>query len=125
MGPEAKELHAFLRTVAEEPANCHLRLIFADWLEEHDEPELAAVYRKEAEHISSGRKEAEEWLRDFCKRYGADYDDLLESVKNGDGYCFSDDDGPWAARDDPDFWKYVKIIINKEPDRDQTFRCAC
>lgn len=125
MGPEAKELYAFLKAVQEKPADTQIRQVFSDWLEEHDEPDLADVYRKEARYILSGRKEAEDWLRDFCKRYGADYDELLESVKNGDGYCFGDDSGPEAARYDDDFWKYTGILVGGEIDREQSFRCAC
>ena len=100
-------------------------------MDEHDEPELAAVYRKEAEYITFDRKEAEDWMRDFCKRYGADYDELLASVAAGEGYCFSDDDGPEAARYDPDFRKCMRILLGRTDVADdqefteQRFRCAC
>ena len=46
MNTEAKELRAFLTALADNPRDVDLRRVFADWLDEHDAPELADEQRK-------------------------------------------------------------------------------
>lgn len=121
MGNEAKELLAFMKGIAENPSDVSLRRVFADWLDEHDEPEEAQIYRE----WDQERCDAEKYVRDFCQRYGADYNGLLADVAAGDGYCFGDDDGPYEIRNNEDLWKHIAVLIQSEPNRDQSFRCAC
>lgn len=45
MNQEARELKTFLDALAADPTNAETRTIFADWLEEHGEEELAREQR--------------------------------------------------------------------------------
>ncbi len=120
MHKEAKELLAFMKAIEANPRDVETRWIFADWLEEHDEPEEAVAHR----NFSLEKYDAEKYLRHFCEKFGADYDDLLQNLARGEGYCFGDDDGPYAASDE-EFWENVQILIEKEVNKDQSFRCSC
>ncbi len=128
MYSEAKELWAFIKALEAEPNDTETRKVFADWLEEHDEPEEADRQRQMTTVEYQERKEAEEWLRQFCGKYGADYDELLEACSSQGGYCFGDDDGPYATRKSS-FWDNIEIVLNRSFDEDHRentpFRCAC
>jgi len=125
MNQEAKELKAFLDLIAKNPLDMATRLIFAEWLDEHDEPELAAEQRA----FNAERHEAEKWLRQFCEENYADYDELVEAAVSGKNYCFGCDDGPYQARRDPEFWRCIEIVAGKELDESHreraSFSCAC
>lgn len=45
----AADIRAFLRAIADAPADDPPRLVFADWLDDHDRPERAAFIRVEVE----------------------------------------------------------------------------
>lgn len=120
MSPESKELWGFLKAIEANPGDTQLRLVFADWLDEHDEPDEAAAQRA----FDPEKHEAERWVRAFCAKYGADYDELLAAVKAGEGYCFGDDDGPYEAREGQLLEK-AALLIGQPVDTDQYFRCAC
>ena len=105
MNSEARELKAFLDAIAADPRDMTTRLVFADWLDEHNEPELADEQRK----FSVLRFDAEQWMKGFCLKYEADYDELLAGIKSGDGYCFGGESGPYEARSDSEFWANVKV----------------
>jgi uncharacterized protein (TIGR02996 family) len=122
---DAVELWAFLKALEKSPRDSGARMQFADWLDEHDRPEDAAQQRYMASEEGQKRQDAEQYMRRFCEKYGANYDELLRAVAAGEGYCFGDDDGPWAVRDDDQFWRNVEILTGAEPDRDQSFSCAC
>lgn len=122
MNREALELWAFLRQIEKTPRDTQLRQVFADWLDEHDAPEEAETQR----NFSFERYDAEKYVQFFCERYSADYDELLESLNSGNGYCFGDDDGPNAVTSDYRFKECVEILLEKEVDVEaQPFRCAC
>ena len=48
------EMTAFLQAIAEEPADDTSRLVFADWLEEHDQPARAEFIRSGHSQRSNG-----------------------------------------------------------------------
>ncbi len=123
MNQEAKELKAFMDAIARDPRDVKTRQVFADWLDDHDEPELAQQQR----NFNLIKYNAEQELRKLADRYAdGDYEGLLEGFSSGDGYCFSDDDGPYNARE---MWTLVEIITDTEYDEDHRestpFRCAC
>lgn len=124
MNQQAREVYAMMDAIMKNPRDVDTRKMLADWLDENDEPELAQQHRK----FELKRYDAEQWLKNFCMKYEADYDELLDSIKNGDGYCFGDDNGPYAARDN-EFWENVQIVLEVEFDEEarseQSFRCAC
>lgn len=74
---EAIEL-AFLREIESNPYDTSVRAIFADWLEEHDQPERADVYRSWTleKHLKAEKfiKEfSNDLTRIFLERYGKYY----------------------------------------------------
>lgn len=128
MNQEAKELYAFMKAIETNPNDFDTRLVYADWLDDHDMPEEAHTQRKYCEANARELREAEEYVRQFCVRYHADYDELLHAIREGDGYCFGDDDGPYEARTDGEFHKAVERLLGAKylkPFEDQGFRCAC
>jgi uncharacterized protein (TIGR02996 family) len=69
------EVEGFLRTIREDPRDNTNRLVFADWLDEHGEPDLALEYR---------RSYAE--LRDVIVGLCNKYDESDGRVRRGYGY---------------------------------------
>ncbi len=124
MNQEAKELKAFLDHIAADPRDLVTRQVFADWLDEHDEPELSDEQR----NFSLVRYDAEQRLIKVADRYAdGDYEGMVQGVKDGD-YCFSDDFWQDAVNDDA-FWRAVEIVtdekINQRQRETSRFRCAC
>jgi len=114
--PEKK---AFLDAIKLNPVEITIRLVYADWLDEHGEHDEADRQRK--------FPQSESWLRKFSFQYVTDFDYLVESADNGVGVCFGDDDGPTAVNDE--FWEHLSVYTGKnypKKHRDETyFRCAC
>lgn len=61
-----REKERFLQAIAEDRYDQSLRLVFADWLEEHGLDDEALVQRQ----WTREKQEAEDWLRDFAERCG-------------------------------------------------------
>lgn len=125
MHSEAKELKAFLDAIQQNPRDVTTRKIFADWLDEHDEPELADEQR----NFSLEKYDAEKYLQDFADRYNdGDLEDLVKGLLKGE-HCFSSDFGPEEARENHELWYSLKIFTGKELPKDHVenarFRCAC
>lgn len=75
------EREQFEKRIAATPEDEALRLIFADWLEEHDQPEEA---KRQREYIPSRK-----WLVEFAKKhhcYGKYHDWALEESTGKDKY---------------------------------------
>lgn len=77
-------------------------------------------------------QESERWLKDYAKRYSADYSSMVAGALSGDGYCFGNDDGPPNYRDEStraEFWYHIEVVSGKHltPDHKENtyFRCAC
>jgi len=124
MNRESQELKKFLDAIHENPGDVDLRKVFADWLDEHDEPELADEQR----NFDLELYDAEMWLEEFADQYAnGDYDGMIEGALEGN-YCFSNDDGPYMAHDQ-EFWKNIEIVTKKkilpEEREGARFNCSC
>lgn len=127
MNSESKELHAFMKQVHDYPRDVKTRKVFADWLEDHDEPELADEQR----NFSLEKYDAEQYLRKFAEKYDNGEDNwkrMLRGLIEGE-YCFGSDYGPENARYDNELWDAVRTLSDNDlPDdhfTDGHFRCAC
>lgn len=141
-----QEKQAFLDALEDNEDDNVLRLIYSDWLEEHDEPEEADRMRK--------WKAAKEWMIEFTRRinnweYDEEtytrigttgklndphtYQDMIEAgniMRSGDQYCFGTDEGPEVFREEKEeFFKNWSIItgihVEEEEIENVSFRCAC
>ena len=122
MNEQAKALKAFLDAIAANPLDESTRRVLADWYDDHDEPELADEQRRFDKKVY----EAEQRLRRFCDRYGAEYDSFIDGCISGEGYCFSDD---FYGEMDSDNWEDIQTVtgavLNEEHRNNTSFRCAC
>jgi uncharacterized protein (TIGR02996 family) len=121
---EAKELHRFMSALTNDPRDVTTRRIFADWLDDHDEPELAGEQRA----WSLKKYDAEQFLKKFAENYYyGTWQEMVKRTLSGE-MCFSSDSGPEEARTN-EFWEAVEAVSEKsisEEQRDSTrFRCAC
>jgi uncharacterized protein (TIGR02996 family) len=141
------EREAFLKAIKDDPRDLATRRAFADWLDEHDEPELADFHRA---WTVEKYDEAWRWLgefADFLNREGASVyedddrnpnltaDDLLqamdEQVRTGQGVIFLGFDTPdecWTEQGK--LWECYELITGQKV-TDATkegglpFHCAC
>lgn len=125
MNQDCRDLYAFMKAIEKNPRDVKTRLVFADWLDDHDEAELAAEHRA----WDLKRYDAEIYLRDFARRYaGGDYEGMLAGLVEGE-YYFGDDDGPYEARGDSQLWEAVRLVTGADLPEDHvensSFRCAC
>jgi len=137
MNRETKEYKAFTDQIAANPNDLNNRRIFADWLDEHDEPELANEQRKmvaEAESGVTGAKarmmEAAMEYNTYCKTPEESYQKLLSDAQDGD-IVFYGKDGYEAEflSEYPEFWNDVELLTSKKIDdnhrENASFHCAC
>ena len=120
-----RQTMAFVKALESNPTDVATRQIFADFLEENDEPELA----EEQRNFSVEKFLAEKRLRAFAEQYASgDYEGMVQGLLEGD-YCFSDDDGPHEARFGDALWEDLTLITGEERDSEfkenASFRCAC
>lgn len=146
------ERDAFLAALAENPDDNATRLIFADWLDDHDQPE-------EADRMQRW-KASKEWLTEFagkcgttCTNYSLDtaeedekwepitYETVMMAAEeyasgDGDGFC---QDGSSQARDffgkggnRKLFWKHWSVVTGRrpvfsryDPKGEGLFSCSC
>jgi uncharacterized protein (TIGR02996 family) len=140
------EREAFLQAITDEPRDLATRRAFADWLDEHDEPELADFHRK---WTVQKYDEAWKWLQEFAEflnQEGATIyegedrnpnlsaEDLLEAmrerVQRGKGGIFLGFDTPdecWERQGR--MWECFELIIGQKVTEDTKeegfFGCAC
>lgn len=133
---------AFLKVIEAAPwDDDHPRLIYADWLDEHDEPEEADRQRK---WLAS-----EKWLRNFvktadCPPYktliaaaiGDHHENIPDDEYYSSGSSIADWDGDrlylhFSGSDahgpiPPEFWDHVAIVTGRVPPVKATrFSCSC
>ncbi len=125
LSQESRELWAFLGVIHANKYDVSTRLVFADWLDDHDEPEEAQKQRV----VKLKRDEAVEFLQKFADQYArGDYTRMVEGVMEGH-YSFGDDDGPDEARNDPQFRESICWVVGKEiPDdffEESSYSCSC
>jgi uncharacterized protein (TIGR02996 family) len=134
---------AFLEEIKNDPENTSVRAIFADWLDEHDEPEQADFYRS---WTLEAYKEGKEYLEDLALRiteegkdyhedgdYEFTYDKLLEGLKK----AFESYDSTYLNFQTPDFlyeerekmWEAFSVVTSQRVKEDaksnSPFRCGC
>lgn len=126
---------AFLSAIRENPRDPAVRAVFADWLDDHDEPEEADFYRSWSleDHLL-----AEEWLGGFAVDLGISYE---QALKAGHDYLDSEKYF-YLSKETPDrvyvdrkkFWQKFQLVTGRRipPDREDflrykpiPYRCAC
>lgn len=133
----------FLDEIKNNPYDISVRAIFADWLDEHDEPEEAELFRS---WTLDKHQEAEDWIKSFAleinnetveyyayEQDGLSYDKLImighDHLDNGRQYClpFDTPDTVYDNRDK--FWDCFEIVTGRRVNRNEingtVFRCAC
>jgi uncharacterized protein (TIGR02996 family) len=139
------EREAFLQAITADPRDLATRRAFADWLDEHDEPELADFHRKwTVEKYDEARKWLQEFA-DFLNREGAVYgdedlnpilsaDDLLEAmrerVQTGEGGIYLGFDTPDECLEgEGRMWECFELItgqkVTEDTKEEGLFSCAC
>jgi uncharacterized protein (TIGR02996 family) len=140
------EREAFLQAITDDPRDLATRRAFADWLDEHDEPELADFHRK---WTVKKYDEARKWLKEFAeflnREGGAIYEDddrdpnlsaadlleaMRERVQTGEGGIFLGFDTPdecWEGQGR--MWECFELITGQKVKEDIKeegfFSCAC
>lgn len=115
---EQRQRQAFLDAIAADPTDDSVCLVFADWLEEHDEPSEADRYRKYHESYL--------WMTEFASGVGISYQLALTG-----GCIGSSDDAAYDLCDEgrrAEYWRHRRILTG-EPVEDKDdgipFYCAC
>lgn len=129
---DAEMRAAFEKAIAADPKDYVSRLAYADFLEERDEPELAALHRRSTpEALERARAEVEEW------GYGLptglwSFDDPLDAlqVALSDGSIFAgDQEGLDALGINDEVWDAYELLTGRPLPHDRPadvwFRCAC
>jgi uncharacterized protein (TIGR02996 family) len=140
------EREAFLQGITDDPRDLTTRRAFADWLDEHDEPELADFHRQ---WTVEKYDEAWKWLQEFAEFLNDDgatayegddrnpnlsADDLLAAmqkrVQTGKGGIFLGFETPdecWKGQ--RRMWECFELITGQKVTEDTKekgfFRCAC
>ncbi len=127
------EQEAFVAQLRDNPEDHATRLVYADWLDDHDQPEEADRMRK--------WRSAREWLA----RFASSHDQTLQGVVAiGDGYDPKavgqrdyGDTGLYERLGEPDvqreFWRCWSVYTGKAeppqdpdyPDDRNPFTCSC
>lgn len=138
---------AFLEAIQDDPRDLATRRAFADWLDEHDEPELADFHRRwTVERYDAAWRSLREFA-EFLNNEGATVyegddrnpnltaEELLEAmgkqVRSGDGGIFLGFDTPdecWTEQDR--LWECYELITGRKvtdaiKEEGLAFRCAC
>jgi uncharacterized protein (TIGR02996 family) len=125
---EANEVYHFMQAIGENPEDYATRLIFADWLDDHDEPELAQFQRDYCSEPAKRKREAERRIRKVADEFArGDYEGLLKGIQEG-GFCFSSE-GYRYDIDWDELWQDVETVTSQEVlyyAKDLTrFGCSC
>jgi uncharacterized protein (TIGR02996 family) len=142
--PNHPDRLAFLAAIAAAPGDYLRRQVYADWLDEHDEPAEADRQR--------AYEAAEMWLKDFAERagetygygnrredryYPITYEDVVEAGRNfverGEYFTqFGETTAQDLMYDDAtreEFWRHWSVVTGVEvPDRRRSgrvFSCSC
>ena len=139
-----QERKEFLEEIQTNTRNTYVRAIFADWLDEHDEPELADFYRS---WTLKKHEESEKWLQDYVDKIAAEGTEwdldvkenyTLEAVlerankhlDTGEPTIFLNFDTPVHIRSSrKKFWAHFQIVtgrrIGVKDYSEVFFRCGC
>lgn len=129
------EREGFEAAIRDNPTDYNLRLVFADWLDQHDEPEEADRQRK--------YRAAKEWVRDFADKIDQGYSFLLRCARewleyrrddgdNWDNYVHMGTNEGYKDATDEDwakFWVNYEIVTGEKVPMEKrdgpTFSCSC
>lgn len=136
------EVEGFLRTIRENPQDNTNRLVFADWLDDNGEPDLALKYRR-------SYAELYQEIVDLCNRYDEtrgyrtygrmDPDDLiqqaLDCATGADAtiHLGAAEDLTYALRERgeewAEFWRTVELltghVVHDDVRQHTGYRCGC
>jgi uncharacterized protein (TIGR02996 family) len=129
------EREVFEQTIRENPRDFTARKIFADWLDEHDEPEEADKQRR----WDDVKQDSWEWLERFLQevafeggRSSVSVEELLgvaESHLNrsGDWISLSTDTPEICFTESEEMWKHIGVVLGEDTSgRDASlFTCSC
>ncbi len=120
------------KTIESRPDDQTTRLVYADWLEQNDQPEEADRQRK---YLASER-----WLKNFADIVDADFEEMMDVAES---HCLDDegdrkkvwpdyliDGGKWDGEQTPEkFWVHYHIVTGRNPDTEYglpgIFSCSC
>lgn len=119
MTPE-QEREAFVEALKADRYDQTTRLVFADWLLEHDEPEEAAFQRA----WTPEWQQSADWVRDFCQRVNLNHGYFLEKaakcLDEGDGWdgidVYLDTSNATVDEDMAEVWRHVGVVLRREVD---------
>lgn len=118
------ERQAFLAALAANEDDTATRLVYADWLDEHDEPEEADRMR--------AWPAAKEWVSNYAGEIGISYGELMgyaeEAIKDGYTSIFDGERYDGWSFDNEQFWPHYATLTGHKID-DNTpiigFSCSC
>ncbi len=124
------EQEAFEEAIARDPRDVAARKIYADWLEDNDQPELADLHRA---WTPAALVEAFAWMQEFADRHDLDLGDVISAGHVGDWYTQIDGQ---SAQDEfydegvqKEYWRHWQVItgvVATEAHRtDTVFSCSC
>lgn len=122
-----KEKAAFLAAIKENPRDLVTRKVFADWLDEHDEPEEADLQRR----WTLEKQDGIEYLTAFAKEQRVSYDALLFMIREENvGHREDMQDAIYDFVRERDFARHFEAATGdktKTPEEFEGtyFRCAC
>ncbi len=121
------EKQAFLEALEKNKYDHDTRKIFADWLEDHDEPEEADKHRKWTPEF----QKAEDWLIDFANQVELTYKEVISAGFNGlDTGVNMEPENYFYANEEKivEYWRCWQLVTEStKPDDLDTvpFACSC
>jgi uncharacterized protein (TIGR02996 family) len=129
MGPQ-HEKEMFLAALRANRHDAITRKIFADWLEEYGEDDLAVIHRR---WTPAKEHAAEAWLRHYAAECEMSYEELIDAARryiaNGAGYCVGVMTPDIVFDGAGEFWEHFDVVTDSDvapKRRGETFiHCAC
>lgn len=127
-----EQRQAFLDAIKANPLDEANRKVFADWLDEHDEPEEADFYRA---WTAEKYHEAWDWLSSFASRTDLTTGELVDAARNyvENGTYFVERDSSWVRDEfygnEELFWQHWQIVAGVRLSDGEAsanpFSCSC
>lgn len=129
---------AFLKALEENRYCEATHRVFADWLEENDEPELADFHRKWTAEWQRKYDAAETWLKWFAESVGSEVNEIVAAGKMyaemgqesqvGSDFLGMDATNLWCDDGVPEaFWEHYQSYtgtVVEESKRGEPFECC-
>lgn len=107
------ERAAFVQAIEENPYDEVTRKVFADWLDDHDEPEEADRQRT---WTAKQYDESKKWLEEFAECVGLKYSEVIAAGIEG-FYCTGENYDPQDELDArngvKEFWKHWSVAVDR------------